>query len=139
MAYKNKYIPVNPNKYIGDSNKIICRSLWERKFCKYLDGNKLITKWGFECISIPYMSPIDNKKHMYIPDFIVESSISGNKSITLIEIKPKKQTKDPKTRKRINLKEAITYSINEAKWKSAKVMCESNGWQFKILTEEELF
>jgi len=31
MAYKGKYTPKHPEKYIGDVKKIIYRSLWERK------------------------------------------------------------------------------------------------------------
>ena len=46
MAYKSKYKPENPTKYIGNPNNIICRSLWERKMCKYLDRNKNV---NFSC------------------------------------------------------------------------------------------
>ena len=53
MPYKTLYKPKNPSKYIGDLNKIICRSLWERKFCKYLDENSNILRWSFETLKIP--------------------------------------------------------------------------------------
>jgi hypothetical protein len=140
MAYKTKYIVINNMKYIGNDKELTCRSLWERRFCKYLDTNTRVIKWGFECLRIPYTSPVDRKTHHYIPDFIVEAVDNNNKkSITMIEIKPQKQTKDPNSRKRIKLEEAITYSINEAKWNSAKDFCKNNGWSFKILTEKELF
>ena len=39
MAYKSIYKLKNIEKYIGDPDKIICRSSWERKVCKYLDEN----------------------------------------------------------------------------------------------------
>ena len=48
MAYKTKYKPENPLKYLGNPNNIICRSLWERKFCKYLDKNDNIIKWAIK-------------------------------------------------------------------------------------------
>ena len=107
--------------------------------CRYLDENTKIIKWGFETIKIPYVSPTDNKVHNYIPDFIIETRNLDKKEITVLEIKPIKQTKDPSLKKRKNLNECITYSINKAKWNSAAIFCEENGWKFKIITEKELF
>lgn len=143
MAYKTKYTPQNPSKYIGDINSILCRSLWERKFCKYLDTNKNIIKWTFEGIKIPYLSPIDGKPHNYIPDFLVElKTKKGEVETMIIEIKPKKQTKAPdigKKKKNTFLQENMIYKVNEAKWKSAIEFCKSKDIKFKILTEEDLF
>jgi len=138
MAYKNKYIPTNKSKYIGDFDSILCRSLWERKFCKYLDNSPNVIRWGFELLQIPYYSPVDNKYHNYIPDFIVEYTDKQNKKqISIIEIKPYRQTE--KKNKKISLKESIVYSVNLAKWESAKQYCKEHGWIFKLLTEKELF
>jgi hypothetical protein len=142
MPYKTKFLPKNPLKYIGDSRKINCRSLWERKFCKYLDENKNVLKWSFETLKIPYLSPKDNDVHVYHPDFIVEKIGKDGKTKTIVvEIKPFKQTQPPKTKrsKRKLLEESLTYSINIAKWKAAKKLCEDNNWEFVILTEKELF
>jgi len=143
MAYKTKYIPDNPSKYIGDINSILCRSLWERKFCKYLDSNKNIIRWSFEALKIPYVSPVDNKLHNYIPDFLIETRDKlGNIETMVIEIKPKKQTKAPelgKKRKTTFLQENMIYKVNEAKWKSAIQFCKDQNIKFKILTEEDLF
>ena len=63
MPYKSKFNPKNPQKYIGNSANIICRSLWERTFCKYLDENQNILRWSSEELVIPYVSPIDDKIH----------------------------------------------------------------------------
>ena len=142
MAYKTKYKLQNTSKYIGDPNKIICRSLWERRVCKYLDENNNVIQWGSEEITIPYYSPIDKKTHKYYPDFIAEiKSPSGEIRTYIIEVKPKKQTKPPNKKKRKNksyIKECITYTINEAKWKSAKTLCNKQGWNFIILTEDNI-
>lgn len=142
MPYKTRFSPKNPIKYIGDSTKIVCRSLWERKFCKFLDENSNILKWSFETLKIPYLSPKDNDIHMYHPDFIVEKVGKDGKVKTMVvEIKPYKQTQPPKQKKkkRSFLEESLTYSINIAKWKAAKKLCEDNNWEFVILTEKELF
>ena len=97
MAYKTKYKIENPSKYIGDPTKIICRSLWERRVCKYLDENINVLRWGSEELIIPYYSPVDKKNHRYYPDFIAEiKDKSGNIKTYVIEVKPKKQTKPPK-------------------------------------------
>ena len=123
MPYKTRFTPVNTTKYIGDPNNIICRSLWERKFCKFLDENANIIRWSFETLKIPYKSPVDNLLHYYIPDFIVEKkNKKGDIETMIVEIKPAKQTKKPEMGKR-----------------KSKRSCESNSWKFVILTEKELF
>jgi len=143
MAYKTKYFPKNASKYEGDPTKILCRSLWERKFCKYLDENKNIVKWSFEPIRIPYVSPVDNQVHFYIPDFLVEKRNPNNEVETiLVEIKPEKQTKEPemgKKKKKTFISDAVTFAINKEKWASAKKFCDKNNISFKILTEKDLF
>lgn len=147
MAYKTLYVPTNKSKYVGDIDNILCRSLWERRFCKYLDENTNVLKWGFEIIKIPYLSSVDNKIHSYIPDFVVESKTKESKTketkkeISIIEIKPAKQTIEPIKRKnkKSSLQECITYSINTSKWKSATEYCNRRGWTFRIITEKDLF
>lgn len=144
MPYKTKFNPKNPTKYIGDFTKINCRSLWERKFCKFLDETPNILRWSFETLKIPYLSPVDKMVHLYIPDFIVEKkSKSGLIETLVVEIKPLKQTKKPtqgkRKSKRSFINENITYGINISKWEAAKKFCEEHSWKFVILTEKELF
>ena len=142
MAYKGRYNPVNPNKYKGNPQNIIYRSLWERKFMVYCDTNDKVLEWGSEEIIIPYISPWDSKVHRYFPDFYIKvKQSSGNIKKFIIEVKPKKQTRPPKpvvrkTKRWIN--EVRTFGVNEAKWKHATKWCKDNDMEFKILTEEEL-
>jgi len=142
MSYKGRYIPTNPKKYKGDSSRIIYRSLWERKFMVYCDTNNSVLEWGSEEIIIPYLSPLDGRVHRYFPDFYIKiRQRNGSIKKMIIEIKPKKQCKPPKpvtrkTRKWLN--EIKTYSINEAKWKSATKWCKNYDMEFKILNEDHL-
>jgi hypothetical protein len=53
-----------------------------------------------------------------------------------LEIKPKKQTY---LKENASKKEKITWGINQAKWNAAKNYCDKNNFEFKILTEKELF
>ena len=139
MPYKTKYYPKNPSKYVGDPNKIICRSLWERKFCKYLDENQSILRWASEELRVPYACPVKKKVCMYYPDFIFEAKENNNVITYVVEIKPKKQTKPPENAKRKSYStEMMTYMINNSKWESAKSFCSEKGWNFKILTEQDL-
>ena len=143
MAYRTKYFPKNPTKYIGNINSINCRSLWERKFCKFLDFNESIIRWSFETLKIPYLSPIDNKVHTYYPDFIVEKkNKSGSVETLVVEIKPEKQTKKPVSKrksKKTMIHENTVYAVNTTKWKAANEFCTKHEWKFVILTEKELF
>jgi hypothetical protein len=140
MPYKTKYYPKNPSKYIGDPSNIICRSLWERKFCKYLDENQYVIRWASEELRIPYLCPIKKRMCFYYPDFLFEVKNENNEiSTMLVEIKPKKQTIEPINKKRKSYAhDRIVYEINTMKWESAKKLCKTNGWTFKILTEEDL-
>tara|TARA_Y100000004_G_scaffold197025_1_gene269338 strand:- start:8317 stop:8751 length:435 start_codon:yes stop_codon:yes gene_type:complete len=142
MAYKGKYKPTNPSKYIGDPTKIIYRSLWERKFMVYCDNNDKVIAWGSEEVVIPYKSPVDGKMHRYFVDFIIECiQHDGKKKTQIIEIKPKKQCKAPQKQTRVTRKyisEVKTWGVNSAKWKAAKEFASDRGWEFLILNENHL-
>ena len=142
MPYKSKFKHKNPQNYIGNSANIICRSLWERTFCKYLDENQNIIRWSSEELVIPYVSPIDDKIHRYYPDFLFEMKKNNMVETLVVEIKPAKQTEEPirgKKSKKTFLTETVQFQINKSKWESAKKLCHANGWKFVVLTEKDLF
>jgi len=137
-SYKGIYRPTNPKKYVGDPNRIVYRSLLERRFMLYCDRNEDIIAWASEEVPIKYYSPLDKRVHRYFPDFIVKTS-TGKKYI--IEIKPYKQCfqpKPPKKKTKAFMRESFEYIKNQAKWKAAKAYCEDKGFEFKIMTEKEL-
>jgi len=143
QSIKSIYKPSHPEKYLGNSSNIICRSSWERQFCRYCDVNPNIVKWASEEFSIPYISPVDGRPHRYYPDFLIEvKEKSGKLKKYVIEIKPKKQTLPPVKKKRVTkgfISEAKTYAVNQAKWKAAVDFCKDNLIEFKIITEDELY
>jgi hypothetical protein len=141
MYYSGKFIPKNPNKYNGDSQNIVYRSSWENKVMRYLDEHPKIIWWASEELIIPYRNPIDQKIHRYFPDFVVKIIKSDDTVMTyVLEVKPEIQTVMPKKRKKTQkyINEAITYAINQEKWRAADLFCKEHGWQFKILTEKDL-
>ena len=141
MSNKGKYRPKNPQKYKGDPNNIIYRSTWEIKVMNYLDENPNVIWWGSEELPIPYISPVDKKKHRYFPDFIAKMRKADGTVMTyVIEVKPEKQTQPPTQKRKTKtfLQEAITYEVNKAKWYAAEEFCKDHGWQFQILTERHL-
>ena len=138
MRYKQgKYKPRFPRKYKGDTTGIIYRSSWEYKFMLWCDNNKSVVEWGSEEIAIPYTSPADGKSHRYFPDFYVK--VGPRKY--MVEVKPSRQTREPKTQRRVTKKyitEVVTWSVNKAKWKAAEKFCSDYGWEFMLITEKEL-
>jgi hypothetical protein len=76
-------------------------------------------------------------------DFYVETvGSNGETKKMLIEVKPRAQTQEPKSPKRRTkryITEVVTYGVNQAKWKAAEEYCLKKGWEFKIITESELF
>jgi|TARA_R100000005_G_C4946853_1_gene169012 hypothetical protein len=142
QSIKSKYKPSFPKKYKGDPNNIICRSSWERKFCHWCDMNENIILWGSEEFCIPYRSPVDGRVHRYFPDFIIKvKEQTGDIKTYVIEVKPKKQTKEPKKPARATkryISEVKTYAVNTAKWKAADEWCKDRLIEFKIITEDHL-
>ena len=141
-SIKSKYTPVYPSKYQGNTKHIICRSSWERNFCQWCDMNNSIISWASEEFSIPYVSPKDNRVHKYYPDYLIKVKEKNDMIKTyVVEVKPYKQTRPPKTPKRKTksyLTECVTYAVNQAKWKAAKEFCEDHRIEFKVVTEKEL-
>jgi hypothetical protein len=141
MSYKGWFKPKNSNKYKGDANNIVYRSSWELRVMKYLDDHPSVLWWVSEELPIPYRSPIDQKIHRYFPDFIVRLKQADNKEITVVlEVKPYKQTQKPTQKRQTKrfIQEAMTYVVNQEKWRAADLFCKEHGWQFKIITEKEL-
>jgi len=143
MYYKGKFKLKNRQKYKGDSTKIQYRSSWELKFMIYCDTNEAIERWSSEKIRIPYISRINNgKKRNYIVDFWIKLK-SGKEY--LIEIKPKKQTVEPKPPKTKSQKSLHTYLYsklmfenNKDKWVAANDFANNNKMIFKVASEDDL-
>lgn len=138
MAYKSKFRPKNKHKYIGDLNRIICRSTWERSLAKWADQNAAVIKWGIEVLVIPYYDKGNGKRRRYFTDFYFEFK-DGSKMV--VEVKPENQTKAPrapqrKTRK--YLEKVKTYATNTSKWEAATKFCNENNMAFHIWTEKHL-
>jgi len=139
---KGKYRVKNPSKYRGDPTTVIYRSTWELKLMNYLDTNPDVIWWNSEEVVIPYVSPIDGKWHRYFPDFLVcTMGLNGEERISLIEVKPSRETKAPSVRKRATKKyiqEVATWGRNAAKWDAAYNYCKKKNWHFTIITEKDL-
>lgn len=145
-SHKGKFIPRNPDKYMGNTSNIIYRSGLELRFFNYCDLNRSIVQWASEELSVPYVSPIDKKVHRYFPDVIIKKKTEDGKyKVDMIEIKPSVQTRAPVPPKRRGkkahkhfLQESMAWEINKAKWKAAKQYCDKKGWDFKIITDKAL-
>jgi len=136
-TYKGKYKVKNPKKYDGDHTKVIYRSMWERFAFKWCENNTDIKSWSSEETVIPYISAVDNKYHRYFVDLKLNMK---DGRVILVEIKPDKQTKPPKGKKRTKrfISESLEYVKNQCKWQAANEYCLDRGWHFQIWTEHTL-
>ena len=138
MSYRGRYTIKRPEKYAGDANKVVYRSLWERQAFKWCENNPKVKMWNSEEVVVPYKCTVDKKLHRYFVDLLIQME---DKKTYLIEIKPKNQTTPPKKRSRKTKKyinEMITYSKNQDKWEAATQFAEHKGWKFQVWTEETL-
>ena len=131
------YTPKNPEKYIG-KHQPRYRSSWEMVFMRFLDENKSITHWASESIVIPYRHPFTGKITNYIPDFfVVYENKNGKRIAEVVEVKPKKQSLIES--KAASQKDRMVVAINHAKWQAANLYCKSNGFVFRVITENDIF
>jgi hypothetical protein len=138
MSYSGKYKIKKPEKYAGNANTVVYRSLWEKQAFKWCENNPKVKLWNSEEIVVPYKSTVDKKLHRYFVDLLIQLD---NKETYLIEIKPKSQTIPPKKRSRKTKKyinEIVTYAKNQDKWEAATQFAEHKGWKFQVWTEETL-
>lgn len=131
---------LNPKKYEGDITNIIVRSSWETYFLNWCDYDDKIISYSSEEIVIPYLSEIDNKIHRYFPDAKIKVRTNNGVKIYIIEIKPYNQTIPSKAKRKDRfLNEMKVYTVNKNKWAAAEKWCKQRGYEFKILTERDLF
>jgi hypothetical protein len=131
------YTPKNPEKYIG-KHAPRYRSGWEMTFMTFCDSNKNVLAWASESMSIPYRNPLTGKPSNYIPDFfVVYENKFGKKIAEVVEIKPKKQSLiESRT---ASARDRAAVAVNHAKWAAAKAYCQSQGFAFRVITEDDLF
>mgnify|MGYP003644462012 CR=1 FL=1 len=138
---KGIYKPVHRDKY-ASSDLPTYRSSWELKFFQWCDKNTNVLEWTSESVVVPYRSPVDGKMHRYFVDNAVAIREGDCIKKYLIEIKPYKQTIPPVPSKRKKsstiLYEQATYAVNSAKWAAARKYAQKKGFEFIILTENEL-
>jgi hypothetical protein len=137
------YKPINCKKYRGNDYPRFLSS-WELKLFRWCDMNEDVVEWSSEGIAIPYLNPITEKTSCYFPDVAIKMNVNGVLKKFLVEIKPYRQTIDPKTvdqgkkRKKTIIYENLNYLKNQAKWEAAKKFAIKHNYEFTILTEKEL-
>jgi hypothetical protein len=135
--------PVYKEKYKG-TYPIVSRSSWETKAMQYFDKASKCISWASESAVVRYYDPVKGKDRRYFIDFTATfETRAGEIKKFYIEVKPYRQTLQPKPTKRKKqktfLNECNTYKTNVAKWESATAWAKSKGATFIIITEKELF
>lgn len=106
----------------------------------WFDKNPDIISWSSEEMCIPYVSPVDGKRHRYFPDFVVKVKKENTIKTYMIEVKPEKQSRPPQKKSRVTkqyIQEVVTWGVNQAKWKSAIEYCKDRKWQFMVMTSTD--
>lgn len=150
------FTPINKDKLLKANNAggLYYRSGLEQKFMIYLDKNDNVIRWNSELIKVPYIKNVWDSKlcemtkseHNYYPDFYYELKRSdGSISRVVAEVKPFSETLEPKlapnpTAKQLkNFEYSLKmYSSNLDKWKTCIEYCKMKGFDFIIITEQNL-
>jgi len=134
---KGRFIPTNPQKYMGNPSEIFFRSSWELTVMKFFDKSSSVMRWASETIIVPYISPKDGRVHRYYPDFFCEL-INAQQELErwLIEVKPLKETSYDHAK---TLHDKLNVAINEAKWDAARKFAAVNNMKFRVITELDIY
>jgi|WetSurMetagenome_2_1015567.scaffolds.fasta_scaffold16525_2 hypothetical protein len=138
---KRPFVPKNKDKFVGEYAPL--RSGYEKKFAEWLDKTPAIIKWAYESVVVSYYDPVKRKRRRYYPDFtLAVQNANGTVSAYLVEIKPLKETQQPKKTPGLQpvvyRRQLLTYFNNVAKWKAAESWCAQNNFEFKIINENHL-
>lgn len=137
------FVPKNPHKYIGKAGeRIIYRSSWELRICKWFDENESVLCWNSESVTVPYYWEADGKMHRYYVDFLAKMrKKDGSEQVFAIEVKPEKEMLPPnprgKNRERM-LQETLTYTKNQAKWAAARDFFSKQNVTFIVINEYDI-
>ena len=157
---QGNYIPKYSEKVmkLNTQGGVYFRSSWEKKIMTWLDNNNSITKWGAECLRIPYqMTHFENgdtkiKEHSYYPDFYYEMrTIDGVLKQIVVEVKPQKEYDMvlKLTEGSLNVPDGLKklksfeYDLKQAqknrdKWQTMIKWCNKRGYEFIVITENHL-
>jgi len=159
--HQGNFIPKNKDKVLklNSQGGVYYRSSWELKIMTWLDNSEKVSKWGAECITIPYqMTHFDNgdtkiKEHSYYPDFYYEMRThDGTLKQVVVEVKPMKEYKmvqdlnegrlsvpDKGIKKLKNFEYDLKMAYkNKNKWETMIAWCNKKGYDFIIITEDHL-
>ncbi len=140
---EQQFVPRNVEKYVGQY-PIVCRSTWEYRYCQWLDANPAVLEWSSEGHCIKYLDPFNKSRtRRYYPDYYVLMYTRQGQKRFIVEVKPEKDLKPPKKKKNWSkstksIREQ-TYIINKAKFAAAQEYCKKMGYEFKVITEKNLF
>jgi hypothetical protein len=102
-----------------NSKMIHCESRLERFYVRLLDFDREVESVESQPICILYS--YKGREKEYYPDFKVKT-LDGR--IRIVEVKPKKMTQLPE---------------NIVKFIIGRLFCESQGWEYQVVTEDEIF
>lgn len=127
-------------KYIGTRPPIF-RSSYERNCFLLLEKHPGVKSWSSETTTVPYISPLDQRKHTYFVDLTFTAMAEdGSLETFIVEVKPYSQTIPPvkKPRQRLDTfnTQAKTWVINVAKWNAAYAFAKKHGYKFYIWHEQ---
>lgn len=134
-AKTGTFIPLHPEKYIGKDAPVY-KSQLEFLMMRYLDSNQNVICWNYEPTAIKYFDKVRNKVRRYFIDFTCIVKSGNLRKTVWIEVKGKDETQPPKNKK--NALAMSTYMTNCCKWEAARALARSKGYEFHILTEEQL-
>ncbi|MNO67820.1 hypothetical protein D3C76_586340 [compost metagenome] len=125
QSFARKIKPIRGRHYrwkvpFYKNNKMVhCESRLERNFVRLLDFDReaILVESQPVCLLYSYKG----RKRKYYPDFKV---ITKEGKIWIIEVKPKKMTQKP---------------ANLIKFIIGRLYCESNGWEYHIVTEDQIY
>ena len=136
-AATGRFFPLHPEKYTGTQVPIFKSSL-EKRMMQYLDRSPSIVSWNYEPKPIHYIDKTScpPKVRRYFVDFQAVVKSGPVMKTVWLEVKPLCEATKPTNPK--NVRANILWIKNNCKWQAASQIAKSKGYEFHIITEEQL-
>jgi len=134
-SLSGKYFPMHPEKFAGNYTPIYKSGL-EQRMMMYLDRNPMILSWSYEPMPIKYFDRSTNKVRRYYIDFVALARTNTGTKKIWIEVKDRREAEKPKNPN--NIKENLTWLKNQSKWDAARRLAKSKGYEFVVITNDQL-
>lgn len=127
-----KFFLHNPDRYIGNIKDVMYSDKKMLHLFTICDRSRNVIKWSNERVGIHFLNPKTKDMDVFFPDLMIKYIHDGKEVTEVLDIRSVGET-GSETGKSHSI--AMKDPVNNAKWESAKSLCEKNGIVFRVVSD----